>query len=109
LGVRVLVDNCVPRRLARHIDRHDVSTVFEMGWADLKNGALLDAMTGRFDALITVDTSMRFQQRLHDRSFALVLLRAQSNRLTDLLPLIPALLEALDDIRPGEIREVTSL
>jgi len=64
-------------------------------------------MAGRFDALVTVDKSMRFQQRLHDRPVFVILLRANSNRLIDLLPLVPALLAALDDVKPGEVREIT--
>jgi hypothetical protein len=104
--VRVLLDNCVPWRLGDEISGHEVSSVIDLGWANLKNGALLDAMAGRFDALVTVDRSVPYQQRLHDRSFAVLLLRTKSNRLADLLPLVPALLRALDEVKPGEMREV---
>jgi len=104
--VRVLLDNCVLWRLGGEIRGHEVSSVIDVGWAHLKNGALLDAMAGRFDALVTVDRSVPYQQRLHDRTFAVVLLRATSNRLVDLLPLVPALLLALDEVKPGELREI---
>lgn len=63
-------------------------------------------MTGKFDVHVTVDKSMRFQQRLHDRPLSVALLRARSNRLVDLLPLVPALLQALDQIKPGEVHEI---
>jgi hypothetical protein len=50
---------------------------------------------------------MRFQQSLADRPVALVLLRAPSNRLPDLRPLVPALLKVLGEVKPGEVREIT--
>jgi predicted nuclease of predicted toxin-antitoxin system len=79
--VRVLLDNCVPWRLARSIPGHHVASVIHLGWANLTNGRLLDVMTGQFDVLITMDKGIRHQQRLHDRPMALILLRARSNRL----------------------------
>jgi hypothetical protein len=105
--VRVLLDNCVPWRLAESIHGHEVASVIGLGWAELTNGRLLDAMAGQFDVLVTVDKGIRFQQSLNDRPVALVLLRARSNRLADLLPLVPALLQVLDEVKPGEVREIT--
>jgi hypothetical protein len=64
-------------------------------------------MAGQFDVLITVDKSMPFQQRLDERPVAQVVLRALSNRLPDLLPLVPALLQVLSEMKPGEVREIT--
>jgi predicted nuclease of predicted toxin-antitoxin system len=106
--MRLLLDNCVPWRLSESIHGHDVASVIDLGWAELTNGRLLDAMAGQFDVLVTVDKGIHFQQRLDDRPVALVLLRATSNRLPDLLPLIPALLQVLKEIKPGEVREVRS-
>jgi len=87
---------------------HEVRTAPEMGWADLDDGPLLDLMAGRFDVLVTVDKSIPKQQRLDDRSFAVVILRAKTNRLADLLPLIPALQTAIEELGPGQVREVDS-
>ena len=77
-----------------------------MGWADVDDGPLLDAMAGLFDVLVTVDKSLPKQQRLSQRPFAVVVLRAKTNRLADLLPLIPALRATLKRLRPGQVREV---
>jgi hypothetical protein len=63
-------------------------------------------MAGEIDALITVDRSLPFQQRLHSRPFAVIVLCAPSNRLDDLLPLAPALLQVLTQVKPGEIRKI---
>lgn len=82
-------------------------TVPEMGWADLDDGSLLDAMAGLFDILVTVDKSLTKQQRVHTRLFGVVVLRARTNRLADLLPLVSALRAAVDELHPGEVRELT--
>ena len=50
--MRILLDACVPRRLANELSGHEVRTVPEMGWADLDDGLLLDAMAGLFDTLV---------------------------------------------------------
>jgi hypothetical protein len=77
-----------------------------MGWGDLNNGALLDAIADKFDALITVDKRLSQQQHIKDRLFGVVVLRVRSNRLSDLLPLVPALLAALSSLEPGVVNEV---
>src|SRR5919198_4229666 len=100
--MRILLDACVPRRLANELPGHEVRTVPEMGWADLDDGPLLDAMAGLFDALVTVDKNLPKQQRVQNRLFGIVVLRAKTNRLADLLPLVAALRAALEELRPGE-------
>lgn len=104
--MRVLLDGCVPRRLANELTEHEVKTAPEMGWADLDDGPLLEAMDGHFDVLVTVDKSLPKQQRLDNRSFAVIVLRARTNRLVDLLPLIPPLRLAIKELRPGQVREL---
>jgi len=104
--VRILLDACVPRRLANELPGHEVRTVPETGWADLDDGPLLDAMAGLFDVLVTVDKSLPKQQRVRARPFGVVVLRAKTNRLADLLPLVSALRAAVEELPPGEIREL---
>jgi predicted nuclease of predicted toxin-antitoxin system len=104
--VRVLLDGCVPRRLAKELSVHEVQTAPELGWGNLDDGPLLDVMSGRFDVLITVDKSLSKQQQLNHRPFAVIVLRAKTNRLADLLPLVPALRIAIEELRPGQVREL---
>jgi predicted nuclease of predicted toxin-antitoxin system len=104
--MRILLDACVPRRLANELLGHEVRTVPEMGWADLDDGPLLNVMAGLFDALVTVDKNLPKQQRVNTRPFGIVVLRAKTNRLADLLPLVSALRVALRGLHPGEIREL---
>lgn len=104
--MRVLLDACVPKRLGEELAEHQVQTVPEMDWADLDDGPLLDAMTGHFDMLVTVDKSLPKQQNLRTRPFGIIVLQAKTNRLTDLLPLVPALRGALQEVRPGQVRNL---
>ena len=78
----------------------------EAGWAGRKNGELLRLAAGKFDAFITIDRSLIFQQEVAGLSFGVVVLRARSNRLADLQLLVPELLESLAAVRPGEVVRV---
>lgn len=93
--MRVLLDECVDRRLARDIIGHEVTTVPEAGWAAAKNGDLLALAEKKFDVLVSVDRNLSFQQSLPSFGIAVVVLRSRSNRLVDLRRLVPKLLEVL--------------
>jgi hypothetical protein len=99
----VLIDECVERRLAADIRGHDVKTVPEAGWAALKNGDLLSRAHYEFDALVTTDRNLPFQQDLSRFSIAIIVPRAQSNRVVDLRRLVPELLAALPVARRGVV------
>ena len=106
--MRILLDECVPRRLRQGLLGHDVQTVPDMGWSGKRNGELLQLMVAqRFDVLITVDQNLNYQQNLRAASVAIVVLVAASNRLADLLPLMPSVQTMLESIRPGDVVQVT--
>jgi hypothetical protein len=86
---KVLLDECVDRRLATEITGHDVRTVPEAGWASIKNGALLGRAQDAFDVFITTDRNLMFQQNLPKFDIAVIVLAATTNRLQDLIPLVP--------------------
>jgi hypothetical protein len=107
--MRILLDECVPRRLRQELSGHDVHTVPEMGWSGKKNGELIHLMAGQsFGVLLTVDQNIRHQQNLQAAGVAVIVLQAKSNRLADLTPLMPMALTSLCSIKPGEIVEITS-
>lgn len=84
-------------------------TVQGLGWAGVKNGALLRvARAAGFRVLVTVDRRMEYQQDIPRSGLALVVLRAPSTRMRDLLPLVPALLAALPAVRAGEVTHVAA-
>ena len=107
--MRVLLDECLPRRLKGAFGPdHDVTTVPERGWAGARNGALLQLASGLVDVFVTIDAGLPYQQDLGRLPLAIVLLTAPSNRLDALLPLVPDLLEQLSDISPGQVLRVGS-
>ena len=105
--MRILLDECVPRPLRRELTGQNVRTIQEMGWAGKKNGELLTLMGGAgFEALLTVDQNLRHQQNLAASRVAVVVMVAPTNRLADLVPLIPKVEAALSSIQAGDAVEV---
>lgn len=105
--MRILLDECVPRPLKRQLTQYKVRTVVEMGWAGTKNGELLKQMKQeQFTILLTTDQNLRYQQNLEQAGVAIVVMVAQSNRLPDLIPLIPQVCEVLETIVPGQVIEI---
>ena len=101
--MRVLLDECVTRYLKRDFTGHEIFTVEEAGFKGLKNGRLLQAMSGHFDVLVTVDQNLQYQQNLTAHAVAIVVLRARRSTYPMLKPLMPELLERLETINPGEV------
>lgn len=102
--MKLLLDECAPKRLRNDFQGHETRTVDEIGWRGLKNGALLRAAVAEgFEALITVDRRMPFQQNLADFQLALIILVATPCRYAQLELLVPKAFAALETIRPGEI------
>jgi hypothetical protein len=104
--VKVLVDECVDWRLSREIVGHEVKTARQMGWSTIKNGELLGLAAKAFDVFVTVDRNLSFQQNLPAFTIAVIVLRAKSNRLADLQPLVPELLSAIPTAKPGAVTYV---
>jgi predicted nuclease of predicted toxin-antitoxin system len=105
--VRILFDNCVPAKLAPHIRGHDVLTAVEMGWADLDDGELLNAINSAFDVFLTTDQNILHQQNVVDRPFAIVVLQAKSNQVEHVARPVSKLLRVMKDIAPGAIHEIS--
>ena len=104
--MRVLLDEQVPVGLAALLPGHDVKTVTGMGWAGVKNGELLRRAADHCDAFVTMDRNLEFQQNLGRLPFGILLIRASSNRLKDVVPLIPSVLNLLPSIAPGQVARV---
>jgi hypothetical protein len=101
--VKIFLDECIDWRLSRDIAGHDVKTARQMGWTTIKNGELLVLAAEQFDVFVTVDRNLAFQQSIGALHISVIVLRAKSNRLGDLKPLIPGLLAALGTAKPGRV------
>lgn len=105
--MRILLDECLPRRLKRDLVGYDVRTVPEMGWASKRNGELLGLAEQQFDVFVTVDRNLAIEQNVGRLKIAVVLLAARGNRHSDLRPLVPDLLASLPTVQPGQIITVS--
>lgn len=106
--MRVLLDESLPSELREHLSGHDISTVQEIGWSGLRNGELLARSAGRFDAFITADQNLRYQQNLSTLPVSVVVLAAKSNRIQDLRVLIPELLRTLAALKARTLVQIGS-
>jgi Domain of unknown function (DUF5615) len=104
--VRVLLDEQLPLDLAAALEGHSVDTVVGRGWAGIANGELLLRMQKEYDALITMDRGFEFQQNLSTLVFGILLIRAPSNRMAHLKPLVASILEALPAVKPGQLHRL---
>jgi hypothetical protein len=102
--MRILIDECIPKRIKNNFIGHECQTVPQAGFAGKRNGELLMlAEQAGFDVLLTVDKGMPHQQNLSSRKIALLIVRSRSNEIDDLLPYVPACLQALQSIKAGEL------
>jgi hypothetical protein len=101
--VKILLDECVDWRLGRDLIGHEVKTAQQMGWATIENGALLRQAENHFDAFVTADRNLSFQQNVPKFSIAVFVLQAKTNRLADLKPLVPKLIVSLAHAEPGTL------
>ena len=105
--MRVLLDESLPRQLARELRGHEVSTVVEQRWTGCKNSWLLPAAReAGFEVLVTADQSLEYQQNVVRFGLGVIVLKAVSNRIQDLVPLVLAVLEVLPAVQPGQVDEI---
>jgi hypothetical protein len=92
--------------LAASLTTVDVRTVADRGWVGISNGQLLALAAAEFDVFVTVDRNLPFQQHLPKYDIAVILLRAKSNRIADLVALAPELIAALSVARKGVVTPI---
>lgn len=102
--MKILFDQGTPAPLRDHLTDHSVQTVFELGWSNLENGALLAAAEDSFDLLITTDQQLRYQQNLAGRKLSVLVLMTTS--WPRLKQHVPQIIEALSQITTSEYREI---
>ena len=105
--MRVLIDESLPKELAVALEGHEARTVQQEGWSSMSNGELLRrAAQSGYQVFLTPDHKLQYQQNIARAGVGRVVLRAISNRIEDLLPLIPKLLPLLSVSKPGTVTVV---
>jgi len=101
--MRILLDECLPKDLAGELAGHQVKTVPQAGWASISNGKLLRliATSGKFDIFLTMDKRLPLQNKISELPYAIVVIRAKSNRLEHVFPFAPLLLRQMAEFKAG--------
>ena len=99
--MRILLDECLLRQLAGELHEQVVVTVQKAGWAGLRNGELLKNISGQFAVFLTIDKRIQHEQKI-PLDVAVVTIRARSNRIQDLRPLVPELRRAIKESKIGK-------
>jgi hypothetical protein len=103
----VLIDESLPKRLTRELPGCEAFTVPQRGWSQTKNGALLRlAEAAGFEAFLTADQSLQYQQNLSRSTIRIIVFAAASNRLEHIRPLLHDALRALEEMSPGKVRVI---
>ena len=102
--MKILFDECMPQPLRRRLAEFEISTAQEMGWGRVKNGELLRRAEGVFDAFVTSDQQLKYQQNLKDRRLAILVLS------TNRWPIVKAktgeIMAAIQSLKPGDYVEL---
>ena|SRR5258708_5950547 len=104
--MRVLLDECIPVRVAAELPKHDVQTIRGMSWRGKKNGELLKLTAAKFNVFVAIDKGLEYQQRIAHLRLGIVTLVAPSNEFEVLLPLMPSLRHAVMKVKPGQVIRV---
>ncbi|HEY4231834.1 MAG TPA: DUF5615 family PIN-like protein [Lacipirellulaceae bacterium] len=107
--MKALLDENLPHQLRQEIAAHEVFTVAFMGWSGVDNGELLRrAVAEGFAALVSNDRGLEYEQDLAGLPIAVIVLLAPTNTIESLRPLLPQLEKALNEIKPGQLRKISS-
>lgn len=106
--MKILLDECLPRKLKQSFVEYDVATVQDMGWTGTKNGALLRLAENEFEVFITADRNLTYQQNLRSSILFIIVFVAPNNRLATLQALVPRVIRQLERVTPGEVAHVSA-
>jgi hypothetical protein len=104
--MRLLLDEQFPFDFVAAVTGAEVLHVHTLGWTGIKNGELLRRAHGVCDVFVTLDRSLPHQQNIKILPFGVVVVRAVSNRMPDLLPYVTTILEAAGQVKPGAVETV---
>jgi len=102
--MKILLDECVTKKLKPHLTEFEVKTVVEMDWSGLKNGRLLsEAIEEKFDILLTIDKNLEHQQNMDNYEITVVVLDVEKSKIEFLLEFLPQFKEQIDEYKKGNV------
>ena len=104
--MRILLDENFPVDFAKLFTGYEVVTVHSLGWSGIKNGDLLRSAPSVCDVFVTLDRNLEFQQNIKALPFGVLVVRARSNRVADLIPHLSSILGAANRVSPGCVEKV---
>jgi predicted nuclease of predicted toxin-antitoxin system len=94
--MKILLDECVNKRLKSHLNSFEVYTVSEMKWSGVKNGKLMSlCVTNQFDVILTIDKNMIHQQNIEKYPLTIVVFNASTSKMEELILFIPSFLKQI--------------
>jgi len=98
--MKILLDECVTKRLKKHLEEFEVFTVRELGLSGVKNGELMSyCIENNFDILLTIDKNLMFQQNLEKYPFTIVILNCMTSKIEELVTFLPSFKIQVDKLQ----------
>ena len=98
--MKILLDECVTKRLKKHLEEFEVYTVRELELSGIKNGKLMTyCVENDFDILLTIDKNLMFQQNIDAYPVTIVLLNSLSSKIEELVTFLPSFKLQLDKLQ----------
>lgn len=100
--MKILLDECVTKKLIPFLKDHEVSTVSQMKWNGLKNGELISKVEqAGFEMLLTIDKKIKYQQNISKYNIIIVIINTSSSSIESLSEYIPNLNKAIGSFEKG--------
>jgi hypothetical protein len=103
--MKLLLDENLPKRLKQHFKGHQIYTAADRGWTGISNGKLLALLVDNgFDALLTFDKNLAYQQNFTKYTVAVIVLNARDNSYQTLKEFVEKINDVLEsELKPGPI------
>lgn len=89
--MKILLDECVTKRLKKHLEEFEVFTVRELGLSGIKNGKLMSyCVDNHFDILLTIDKNLMHQQNLDQYPVTIVVINCLTSKIEELITFLPS-------------------
>ena len=98
--MKILLDECVTKRLKKYLNEFEVLTVAQSGWSGIRNGKLMTlCVENEIDILLTIDKNLMFQQNLAKFPVAIVVLNSKTSKVEELITFLPSFIAQLSTIQ----------